>query len=579
MIELTTTILHTHLERRQNPFNGRRSGYLSVGAIPGSEENGIDNELLTLMLDSLMLSNSCEAYLEASGEISLDTQTTSLQAGSLHLMSPTLPLECTICGESVQDDNSARVEDGSALHLQCCLSSPPPSYSSGSSSHPRSNSATGVRSIPYRDSAQILVQGPHNLGNTLPIELWEMVIDALVDEPAALITCAFVCKFWYSRVRTYLSQGVLQLNTHRDVFRLSKYVQAHRAFASRELVTISGDPDGSLLHLPTFTALLAGRMPCLESLEVEHGVWQAGMTDIDFFTRTASFTSISRLTLNDMTFPSTSIFAQFICSFERLTELYLVNVRTVKKRTGPQLYLPLTCRSKLCHLAVTGPQVHDLVEFFTTAGLADKLVHLTLHVGYVGYRRIVWLDAGAFHNLLAACHSLHALHLQYRDDDDTEAKDGDADNILGASSPVCSHQGSLMDVLPVYYLDAAIPHPVESLRITIEPHPRSDCKFRRMTDILSYINMTGTLRELVIIFDIQGETDEAAHQRLLVVLSDETDLMALDEILRSYAKLESVEIALRVGHLESRLVKSREAIWMERIETQMQGTRLRGILS
>ena len=133
----------------------------------------------------------------------------------------------------------------------------------------------------------------------------------------------------------------------------------------------------------------------------------------------------------------------------------------------------------------------------------------------------------------------------------------------------------------MYYLDVAIPRQVQSLHITVEPHPLGDYGFRRITGLLSCLDLNGALRELVITFDIQGETDGAAHQRLLVLLSDEIDLTALDEVLKrkSYVKLESVEIALRVGHLESHLVKSREGLWMERVEGQLRRTRLRGILS
>lgn len=437
MHQHTTIILYTHLEYRQTPFVGQCYQNLSVKAIPGFEENGIDDELLGLMADSLTLFGLSEANLGASEENSLDPRNIPLQAASPAQMPTTLPLECTVCGQSVQDDNIIGVEDVRALHLQCCRDSPPPTYSSESLYHRRLKSVTGAGGLLCRDDVPFSADGrssPHDPGNTLPMELWEMVIDLLIDEPAALISCAFVCKSWYSRCRTYLSQGVLQLNTHYDVLRLSRYIRAHRAFANRVLVTVRGGTDGSLSHLPTFTALLAGRMPCLESLQVEQGVWRTGMTDIDFFTRMASFASISRLTLNAITLPSTSIFAQLVCSLEQLEELYLIDVRICKKQTRAQLHLPLTCRSKLCHLTVTGPQVHDLVEFFTAANLAKRLVDLTLHVGFVSYRRIVWLDAGAYHGLLAACQSLRNLHLQYRDGEDTQVKDDAVDNILRASS-------------------------------------------------------------------------------------------------------------------------------------------------
>lgn len=487
-----------------------------------------------------------EAKSRAREETSLDPHVTSRQAGRSGQACTTLPVECSICGQSVQDDNTIRVEDNRALHLQCCRDIPPPSYTSESSYHSALN---GVQpSFQTR-------QNPGDPRSALPTELWEMIIDALVDDPKALITCASVCKSWYSRSWMQLSQGVQHLGHRRDVLRLSKYVRAHRTFANREQVTIRGGADGSLAHLPAFTALLAGRMPRLQFLEVEHGVWRTGMTDVGFFTRVASFAFISRLTLNAVTFPSTSIFAQFVCSFERLAELYLIGVRTIKNRTGPQLHLPLTCRSKLCHLTLIGPDVHDLVKFFIAGNLATRLVSLNLHIGSISCQHIVWLDAGAYHNLLSACQSIRALHLQYCDGDKTKAKDES--------------------------IDVATLRQIETLHMTVEPHLRGDYGFRRMSTLLSCINSSGALREVVITFDIQSETDEAAHQRLLAILSEETDLTALDVDLNtiSYSKLESVEIVLRVGHLESRFVKSREVIWMERVEAQLRRTRLRGILS
>lgn len=132
----------------------------------------------------------------------------------------------------------------------------------------------------------------------------------------------------------------------------------------------------------------------------------------------------------------------------------------------------------------------------------------------------------------------------------------------------------------MHYLNVDAKHKIESLHLSVEPHLYGDYTFTWMATLLAYANSSGALRELVITFDIQGEAEEAVHQRLLAALSDEMDLTVLDKILatRRYAKVEAVEVALRVGHLESRLVKSREALWMERVEAQLRRTQRKGIL-
>lgn len=128
------------------------------------------------------------------------------------------------------------------------------------------------------------------------------------------------------------------------------------------------------------------------------------------------------------------------------------------------------------------------------------------------------------------------------------------------------------------YMDAK--HQIESLHLSVELHLHGDYTFGHMATFLAHANSSGALRELVITFDIQGAANEEDHHRLLVKLSDETDVTAINQVLttRRYARLETVEIGLRVGHLEHRPVKSREALWMERVEAQLRAIQLKGIL-
>ncbi|TFY54016.1 hypothetical protein EVJ58_g9112 [Rhodofomes roseus] len=323
-------------------------------------------------------------------------------------------------------------------------------------------------------------------------------------------------------------------------------------------------------------------MPHLGSLFIEGGVWWTGMTDDGFFTRVASFASVVRLSLNDVTFPSTTVFARFVCALEQLEELYCVNIKTVKKRTGRELFLPLRHSSKLSHFTLVGSQVHDIIDFVVASGLSQRLTDLCLHVGSVDYRSFAHLDAVAYRDLFSACWSLRTLHLQLRDA--AVAKTVSPDTGLGTftchaiSGRLC-RPDLHASFCVARYLDLDARH-LEILHLSVEPHLYGDYHFGWIATFLSQVCSGHAVRELDITFDIQGETDEIAHDLLLVRLSDEADLSGIDRVLAStrYAGLENVEVALRVGHVESRLIKSREALWAERVHVQLRSVESQGIL-
>ena len=121
---------------------------------------------------------------------------------------------------------------------------------------------------------------------------------------------------------------------------------------------------------------------------------------------------------------------------------------------------------------------------------------------------------------------------------------------------------------------------IESVHLSVEPHLYGDHTFGCMTILLGHANPSGALRlEFVITFDIQGAANREEHYRLLVTLSEESDVTTLDHILTTprYAILETVEVTLGVGHFESRPVKWRETLWMEHIEVQLRAVQSKGI--
>ncbi|PCH41670.1 hypothetical protein WOLCODRAFT_58712, partial [Wolfiporia cocos MD-104 SS10] len=166
------------------------------------------------------------------------------------------------------------------------------------------------------------------------IEVWELVINMLRDEPRALMACELVCKRWSKRCQYFLRKlaSMSILSDQKEVVVWAKTIHAMSRHGHRvKRVHISGDTEHkdntrSLSHLGTFTAMLAGCLPNLRELFIKYGHWYAGTIHGNVFLHFTAFSGIVDLRLLDVTFPSIATFGRLICSLRSLCELKLENV-------------------------------------------------------------------------------------------------------------------------------------------------------------------------------------------------------------------------------------------------------------
>lgn len=161
----------------------------------------------------------------------------------------------------------------------------------------------------------------------VPIEVWENVIDELQDNWWRLRACARVCRGWIARSRLHLRKWVI-LQRPDQVWRLAKLVRTGSwEVESCRTVWLRRTRTGyySLRTLGLFAAMFAGKMPRLEELLVWGSdswmEWKPGEMHADVFLHLSAFTSITRLILQNVRFPSVQTFGRLLSAFPSLATL------------------------------------------------------------------------------------------------------------------------------------------------------------------------------------------------------------------------------------------------------------------
>ncbi|PCH39683.1 hypothetical protein WOLCODRAFT_141364 [Wolfiporia cocos MD-104 SS10] len=178
-----------------------------------------------------------------------------------------------------------------------------------------------------------------------PIELWELILDFLWDEPAALVACTTVCTDWHPRSKLLLknldSSNAHELSNPEDVRRLAKLLHAmpFKRQTSRR-VRITGNPaaSGSLAHIAAFAASLVEKFPSVYSLEIHNGSWRPGSIQLTSALLHLSAFRIVMLDLDGITLPSITVFGRLIASLSRLKGLRLGNLYFSDGRLPVPLY-------------------------------------------------------------------------------------------------------------------------------------------------------------------------------------------------------------------------------------------------
>jgi len=219
----------------------------------------------------------------------------------------------------------------------------------------------------------------------LPIEIWERAIDHLWADVETLKACTLVCRLWTPRSRFHLL-GKVVLDERKQVCSLMRVARASAFHAEAvSLVVIRGGKSMGesnrrpIPHLGTFAAMAARKLNSLKRLAIWNGKWEAGSMHPDVLLHLFALTSVTELTLIDVTFPSPVVFGQLLNSLPNLEYLECQDV-TFSLPTYDAGFFKKCPPKKLSHLLLTGSaaSIGGVVDFLVYTSIAVSLKYICL---------------------------------------------------------------------------------------------------------------------------------------------------------------------------------------------------------
>ncbi|CCM06088.1 uncharacterized protein FIBRA_08335 [Fibroporia radiculosa] len=210
----------------------------------------------------------------------------------------------------------------------------------------------------------------------LPIEIWERVIDFLAEDihgissgtDDALNRFATVCRAWEPRCRFHLYRNV-RMHDKGQVSGIAKMIRKHR-YLQNAIHLVHFD---RMDAMGLFATMMVRKLPSLQMIGIRGPTeWKSGLMHADVPMFLATFTSITRLSLKWVTFPSVVVFGRLVCALPNLTYLQCqwLTFRADGRATPPK------------HNAIT--EVHlsglgsDTIPFLLTTSISHGLKRLTL---------------------------------------------------------------------------------------------------------------------------------------------------------------------------------------------------------
>lgn len=121
-------------------------------------------------------------------------------------------------------------------------------------------------------------------------------------------------------------------------------------------------------HIGPFAPMLAGKLTRLDDFWIMAAVWMPGLMHYNTFLFFSAFTSVTRLGLIEVTFPTVLTFGRLVCSLPNLVHL---RCRSLKFMTptfdAEKFHVPHT---KLTVLTTDGGGLNAIIDFLTTTRVA-----------------------------------------------------------------------------------------------------------------------------------------------------------------------------------------------------------------
>ncbi|PCH35541.1 hypothetical protein WOLCODRAFT_166318 [Wolfiporia cocos MD-104 SS10] len=411
----------------------------------------------------------------------------------------------------------------------------------------------------------------------LPIEIWEYILDMFQDRLDLMAVCGRVCRAW--RV---ISKRFTNMNGHRTLtsrVEILRFSQLKRAGLHRDRdvgVAISGLSEvnrmtGSLEHIASLAAMLAGTRPQNTMLSLNDGEWPAWIPQ-SVFLHLSTFTSITFLTLKDVTFPSIAVFGRLTCALSGLEWLSLLGVSFSDARvpiplgrrwaTPPDLRQVQVDRSR-------SPSSSDMLR----ALVATKMVACCrVLISYVDSDILLDYirDSSLQQALYCAGDSLRALHLGLYHSL-PEAKLDCADAEVLVDTGICLSHNTSLSLLEIN----------TSLRRPMNPN-----HLIWLSRLISHVSTT-SIEEIRVVFEEDDSPDDTSFLIIQDIIDDTVGLLdvlrqcaSLDDILSAsdYTSLETVKFSIRTRFGIWDPTRDELAPWIRSVSRIFPKLHVRGIL-
>lgn len=245
---------------------------------------------------------------------------------------------------------------------------------------------------------------------TLPVEIWEQILDCLKYDSDALMNCLLVCRVFNRKSKEYLPT-VIYLDGRKEIAQAA--MQRGRWKGPRE-VSIRGsevEERKPIPHLGAF-AMMARKWTRVRKLEIWHAEWRAADVHLHIFLDLSLWDSITHLALGNIVFPTVSTFGHLICALANLRRLQCGGLAFSEHHFDIGTFRKRTPSMKLSRLDLyDSSSLIDIVNFFavTEAGANINTLLLGDDWNCAGVENIQ--DLGIQHLLQVTGTSLHELQL------------------------------------------------------------------------------------------------------------------------------------------------------------------------
>jgi len=202
-----------------------------------------------------------------------------------------------------------------------------------------------------------------------------------------------------------------------DAVEVAEIARENRSRGSRSIHIYGSTlfPDrgerGPIPHLATFSSMFSGLWTRLEELNIGWAEWRVGDIRADSFLDLSTFSTITRLVLMDVTFPTVVTFGHLVCSFGNLQELQCFRLFYLAPHPDIHVFPTFAARRKLKSLSSWRSDDTGIIAFL----VATKIVANLEDINTNGYQPFDIssdvVPSAAYQYLVHAASSLRRLRL------------------------------------------------------------------------------------------------------------------------------------------------------------------------